>query len=117
VLWLAFKYLTTAALVVLISEVAKGSDKIGGLIAALPVVTILTLVWLHLEHQPTEKLANHAFYTFWYVLPTLPMFLAFPKLLGSIGFWPSLMACVVITTVAFLLLALVLRRFGLVLLP
>ena len=73
-----FKYAITALMVVLVSEFAKRSDKLGGFIAALPLVTILTLVWLYLEHQSTEKIANHAYYTFWYVIPTLPMFLIFP---------------------------------------
>ncbi|MDO9209072.1 MAG: DUF3147 family protein, partial [Sulfuricurvum sp.] len=75
--WIIIKYLLTAAIVVLVSEMAKRSDKLGGLIAALPLVTFLTLIWLYIEHQPTEKIANHAWYTFWYVVPTLPMFLAF----------------------------------------
>jgi len=38
----------------------------------------LTLIWLFLENHPTEKIANHAWFTFWYVVPTLPMFLIFP---------------------------------------
>ena len=84
--WIITKYLITAALVVLISEVAKRSDKLGGLIAALPMVTLLTLIWLYVENQSTEKIANHAWYTFWYVVPTLPMFLFFPMLLNRFGF-------------------------------
>ena len=115
--WLAFKYLTTAALVVLISELAKRSDKVGAAVAALPLVTVLTLVWLYVEKQPNEKLANHASYTFWYVLPTLPMFLVFPWLLPRLGFWLTLLASAVLTVACFLCLALVLRRFGILLLP
>ncbi|MEQ8484591.1 MAG: DUF3147 family protein [Pseudomonadales bacterium] len=110
--WLITKYLLTAGIVVLVSEVAKRSDRLGGLIAALPLVTLLALIWLYLEHQPTTKIANHAWFTFWYVLPTLPMFLAFPALLPRIGFWPSLAACAVLTAACFGALALVMRRFG-----
>jgi len=114
--WLITKYAITAALVVLISEAAKRSDKLGGLIAALPLVTVLTLVWLYIEQQPTAKIANHAWYTFWYVIPTLPMFLLFPPLLTRIGFWPTLLACVIITAACFGLFALAVRRFGIELL-
>jgi F0F1-type ATP synthase assembly protein I len=114
--WIITKYLVTAAVVVLVSEFAKRSDRIGGLIAALPMVTLLTLVWLHLEHQPETKLANHAWYTFWYVVPTLPMFLAFPWLLGRFDFWPTLGACALLTVVCFGLFALVVKQFGIVLL-
>ena len=111
-LWLITKFAVTAAVIVLVSEVAKRSDKAGALIAALPLVTLLALVWLHVEGQPQEKVAKHAWYTFWYVLPTLPMFLAFPLLLPRIGFWPSLLASAVITLVSFGAFALGLRRFG-----
>lgn len=115
-LWLVTKYFLTAAVVVLVSETAKRSDKLGGLIAALPLVTVLALIWLYVEGQSMEKIANHARYTFWYVVPTLPMFLAFPLLLPRFGFWPSLLACAIITVACFWLFALVVRRFGIELL-
>jgi hypothetical protein len=110
--WLIGKYLLTAAMVVLVSELARRSDRLGGLFAALPLITLLTLVWLYVEGQSQEKIANHAWYTFWYVLPTLPMFLAFPALLPRIGFWPSLLAGALLTFACFGLLACVLRRWG-----
>ena len=81
-------------------------------VAALPLITVLTLIWLHVENQPQEKIANQAWYTFWYVLPTLPMFLVFPWLLPRLGFLPTLLACVVITVVCFGAVGLVLRQFG-----
>ena len=114
--WLVTKYLITAAVVVLVSEVAKRSDRLGGLFAALPLVTVLALIWLYVERQPQTKIANHAWYTFWYVVPTLPMFLAFPVLLPRLGFWPTLLACVAITVVCFWLFAQLVRRFGIELL-
>ena len=115
-LWLVTKYLITAGMVVAVSEFAKRGDRVGALVAALPLVTLLTLVWLHVERQPAAKVANHAWYTFWYVVPTLPMFLAFPWLLARFGFWPALGACVVITVGCFAAFALVVKRFGIVLL-
>jgi F0F1-type ATP synthase assembly protein I len=115
--WVIFKYLVTAAVVAVVSEVAKRSDRLGGFIAALPLITVLTLVWLHVEKQPVEKVSNHAFYTFWYVLPTLPMFVVFPLLLARIGFWPTLVASALITMACFGVTALAVRPFGIELLP
>jgi hypothetical protein len=115
--WLITKYLLTAGIVVVVSETAKRSDRLGGFIAALPLVTVLTLIWLHLERQPESKVSNHAWYTFWYVVPTLPMFLAFPYLLPRLGFWPTMLLSVVITVVCFGLFALTVRKFGIELLP
>lgn len=114
--WLVTKYLITAAVVVLVSEAAKRSDRLGGLIGALPMVTILALIWLYVEHQSQQKIANHAWYTFWYVVPTLPMFLLFPALLPRLGFWFTLIACAAITVACFGLFALAVRRFGIELL-
>ena len=110
--WLATKYLITAALVVLISETARRSDRLGGLIAALPLVTVLTLVWLYAEKQPAERISNHAYYTFWYVLATLPMFALFPAMHRHWGFWGALAGSAVLTMLCFILLAWVMRRFG-----
>ena len=106
------KYLITAAIVVLVSEFAKASDKLGGLVASLPLVTVLTLIWLFIEKQPTTKIANHAYYTFWYVIPTLPMFLLFPYLLPKWGFWPTLIGSIVFTLVVFYVYANILKHFG-----
>lgn len=114
--WIITKYLLTAGMVVFISEVAKRSDKLGGFIAALPLMTLLTLLWLYIENQPEEKIANHAYYTFWYVIPTLPMFLLFPYLLPRLGFWMTIGACIVVTFICFGLFALLMKGFGVALL-
>ena len=110
--WIITKYLITAGLVVFISEMAKRSDKLGGFIAALPLITLLTLIWLYVEKQSDEKIANHAYYTFWYVIPTLPMFLLFPYLLPKLGFWLTMGASVVVTIICFGLFALFMKGIG-----
>jgi len=114
--WIITKYLLTAGIVIFVSELAKRSDKLGALVAALPLVTVLTLIWLHLEKQSLEKISNHAWYTIWYVLPTLPMFIAFPFLLPRLGFWPALFVSSMITMASFWGFAVLLRRFGIELL-
>lgn len=111
-LWLISKYAITAFMVVLISETAKRSDRLGGLLAALPLVTMLVLIWMKLEGQAQEKIAAHAWYTFWYVVPTLPMFILFPFLYQRTGFWPTLGISCLITLALFALWALLLKRFG-----
>lgn len=78
--------------------------------------TLLALIWLHLDKQPAAKITNLAWYTFWYVLPTLPMFLLFPRLLARFGFWPALALSALITVVCFGGLALLVKLFGIKLL-
>ncbi len=110
--YLIIKYLLTALAIVVISEAAKLSDKLGGLVAALPLITIISLIWLYIEQQPTAKIANHAYYTFWYVIPTLPMFPVFAWMLPRFGFWPTLLTYILITAVLFYGYAQVLKIFN-----
>jgi len=110
--WLIAKYLISAAMVVLISELAKRTDKFGALLAALPLVTMLALIWLHVENQPAEKIADQAWYTFWYVIPTLPMLLVFPFMLPRLGFWLTMLAGIAMTSICLIAWAYALRRFG-----
>ena len=111
-LWLIAKYAITAGMIILISEVAKRSDRLGGLIAALPIVTVSVLIWMELENQYPQINSNHAWYTVWYVVPTLPMFLAFPILYQRYGFWLSLSICCVMTILIFLAWTTILHHFG-----
>jgi uncharacterized membrane protein (GlpM family) len=114
--WIITKYLLTAGMVVFVSEVAKKSDRLGGFFGALPIMTLLTLTWLYVENQSEEKMANYAYYSFWYVIPTLPMFILFPYLLPKLGFWLTMGASVVVTVICFGLFALLMRSFGIQLL-
>ncbi len=115
---LVIKYAVTAAMIVLVSEVAKRSDKLGALISSLPFVTLMVMIWLHLERQGNRKIGLHAYYTFWYVLPTLPMFLVMPWLLDKgMNFWLALAICAAITILSFAATAVLAKRFGVDLMP
>ena len=117
-LFLIVKYAVTALVIVVVSEVAKRSDRAGALVASLPLVTVIAMIWLHVEKQPETKIANHAYYTFWYVLPTLPMFLLVPWMMNrGVSFWPSLLAGCALTIGCFALAAVFLKRFGIGLMP
>jgi hypothetical protein len=98
-------------MVVIISEIAKRYDRVGAIIVSLPLVTILVMIWMYLEKTPIEKISNHVYYTFWYVPPTLPMFLIFPYLLNKYGFWLALLTSGVFTIVFFFLFAFILKKF------
>jgi uncharacterized membrane protein (GlpM family) len=112
------KYAITSLVIVLVSELAKRSDKVGALVASLPLVTVMVTVWLYLENHGVEKVARHAYYTFWYAVPTLPMFLAVPFLLyRGINFWAALAAGVLLTMIAFAITAVAARYLGVNLMP
>ena len=91
------KLFVTASMIVLISEIAKRSDKFGGMIAALPLTTLLIIFWMYYEGVSEDKIANHMTYTLFFVVPTLPMFLLFPWLIGKFGFYGAVMGSLVLT--------------------
>ena len=71
------------------------------------------MIWLWRDTHDRARLAAHAGATFWYVLPSLPMFLLIPALLrGGFGFWPALIAGMALTVVLYLVTVAVLARFG-----
>jgi hypothetical protein len=70
------------------------------------------MLWMFIEKVPSERIGTYATYTFWYVIPTLPMFLAFAPLQSRYGFWVALAVSVILTALCFLILSRVLQRFG-----
>lgn len=80
-IYYALKLVLSAGLIVLISEIAKRSSFIGGLVASLPVISILAFVWLYLDTRSVEKVSALSNSIFWLVLPSLALFLALPWLL------------------------------------
>jgi F0F1-type ATP synthase assembly protein I len=90
-LYLAIKAALSGILIAIISEVAKRNPGFGGLIASLPLVSVLGMIWLWRDRPDAENMAAHAQATFWFVLPSLPMFLIILFMLRSgFGFWTSL---------------------------
>lgn len=103
----------SAVIIVAVSEVAKRHPGFGALIASLPLVSILGMIWLWRDTQDPVRLADHAGATFWYVLPSLPMFLLLPMLLKrGIAFWPALIAGCVLTSLLYVAMTWALARFG-----
>ena len=91
------KLFFTAGFIVLITEMAKRSDKCGGMIAALPLTTLLVIFWMHFEGASDSKIANHITYTLFFIAPTLPMFFLFPWLIGKFGFFLAAVCSILLT--------------------
>lgn len=115
-LYTALKVAITAVLVVAISEIGKRSSAFGALLASLPLTSLLAFVWLYGETGDAAKVASLAQSIFWYVLPSLVLFLALPVLIGNgVDFWSSLAVSCGLTFAAYLIMIWVLGRFGIIL--
>ncbi|MHB8283674.1 MAG: DUF3147 family protein [Caulobacteraceae bacterium] len=101
-LYLILKALISGAIVAAVSEIAKRYPGLGGLVASLPLVSVLGMIWLWRDTRDPVRMAAHATGTFWFVLPSLPMFLLIPALLKrGAGFWPALAAGCLLTIVLY----------------
>src|SRR5471032_1974968 len=107
-LFLTLKALISGILIALASTLAKRYPGFGALIASLPLVSVLGMLWLWGEKPDAGNMAAHVQSTFWFILPSLPMFLVIPALLrGGIGFWPALgLGCALTIALYFAMLAL-----------
>jgi hypothetical protein len=89
--YLIAKAAISGVIVAIVSEVAKRYPGFGALIASLPLVSVLGMMWLWRDTHDPQRLAAHAGATFWFVLPSLPMFLVIPLLLQrGVPFWIAL---------------------------
>ena len=112
------KILLTAVIILIVTKLQLVSDKLSALLIALPLTSILAMIWMRHESKVAdqatriESIASHAYYTFWFVLPTMPMFLVIPWMLRKgHGFYFTLFVNAVLTAVLFWLLVFVLKKF------
>jgi hypothetical protein len=97
-LFAAFKAALSGVLVLIVSETAKRNPAVGGLIASLPLVSVLAIIWLWRDTGDYERIAAHAESTFWFVLPSLPMFLLLPWMLRhGTTFWVAISVSCLLT--------------------
>ena len=106
------KVLFTSVIIVSVVEIAKRSDKLGGLVAALPLTTILIIFWMYFEGFSNEKISKHMLYTVFFVIPTLPMFLIFPLLIGKFDFIGAVVLGIALTIVLLILTDRLVRYYG-----
>lgn len=112
-LYLFLKAALSGVIVAAVSEIAKRNPAFGALVASLPLVSLLAIIWLWRDTGDAERIAAHAQATFWLVLPSPPMFLVLPAMLRyGVGFWPSLTASCALTVALYFLTLWLLPRLG-----
>ncbi|MES2337317.1 MAG: DUF3147 family protein [Pseudomonadota bacterium] len=105
--------LLSGVIIALIALIARRNAAAGALVASLPLLSILGMIWLWRDTHDAERITRHVEATFWYVLPSLPMFLLIPWMLRQgHGFVPALLAGCVLTIALYGVTILVAARFG-----
>jgi F0F1-type ATP synthase assembly protein I len=107
------KAIVSGLLIALASELGRRSPALGGMVSALPLVSLITLLWIWRGGATTAELETYARSNFWFVLPTIPLFLVFAALLkGGWSFWPALAAAVALTLLLYVAMMALPPRLG-----
>ena len=94
-LYLAIKAGLSGIIVAAVSEIARRYPGWGGLVASLPLTSLLAMIWLYRDAHDAERVAELSTSTFWFFLPSVPLFLVLPALIRlGFGFWLSMALCV-----------------------
>ncbi len=108
------KIVVTTILIVLISEIAKRSSFVGAILASIPLISVLAILWLYIGTKDVLKVSSLSSSIFWLVLPSLALFVSLPILLKrGINFYFSISIAIVITMVCYWIMIAVLNHFGL----
>lgn len=106
------KLVISAALIVAVSEVAKRSPMWGGMIASLPLVSLLGFIWLYIDTRDVAKVAALSWSILWLVIPSLALFIALPLLLKKMPFAPSLALATLIMFACYGITVAIVKQFG-----
>ncbi len=112
-LYLLIKAVISGAIIAVVSEIAKRNPGFGALVVSLPLLSLLAFVWLWEDTGDKKAIASLSQSTFWFVLPSMPMFLVLPCLLrGGVDFWPALGLSSALTVALYFAMVWLLGRFG-----
>lgn len=107
------KILISALLIVVIAEISKRSSMVGALLASVPLISVLAMIWLYIDTRDGDKVAALASSVFWLVLPSLALFIALPLLLRQgFNFYLSMGVSILLTIACYWAMIGLLERFG-----
>jgi len=107
------KIAITTVLIVVISEIAKRSSFIAALLASIPLVSVLAMIWLYVDTGDTNRVGELATNVFWLVIPSLALFIALPLLLRQgVNFYLSMSLSIAVTVLCYWLMVTVLGHYG-----
>ncbi|MCF8242656.1 MAG: DUF3147 family protein [Melioribacteraceae bacterium] len=112
-IYYVIKVVISTTLIVAISEVSKKSSLIGGILASVPLVSVLGMIWLYIDTQSAEKVAQFSTSVFWLVIPSLSLFIVLPLLLKMrMNFFIALPISLVVMIIFYYLMIFILGKVG-----
>ena len=106
------KILLSAILIIAIAEISERSTLLGGILASIPLISVLAMIWIYIDTKNIETISKLSMTVFWLVIPSLVLFISLPILLKYMSFYISLIISIVFTAIAYYIMILILNRYG-----
>jgi len=111
--WYSIKVLVSALLIAGISEIAKRSSLLGAILASVPLVSVLAMIWMYVEDKETQPIIELSRSIAWLIIPSLTLFIVLPWLLQKgMSFYLSLLIGNAVMISCYGVMIFVLKRVG-----
>ncbi len=111
--YIFLKLIISSVIITIVSEISKKSSFIGRILASIPLISVLSIIWLYIDSKNIEKIKNTSTTIFWMVIPSLVLFLSIPILINiGFNFWYSLLIAIILTIAFYLLTTFILSNYG-----
>lgn len=112
-LYFAVKVLLSAIIIAAVSELSKRSAFLGAILASVPLVTVLAMIWLYIDTKNPLEVAELSQGVLWMILPSLTLFLVLPFLLKQqVNFYLALSIALGVMIVSYFVMVLALKKLG-----
>ena len=106
------KILISAILIALISEVSKRSTFFGAILASIPLVSVMAMIWLYFDTNDSLQVVQLSKSIFWLVIPSLVLFITFPFFIRlQLSFYTALSASLIAMVITYLITIAILDKF------
>jgi len=107
------KVLLSSVVLVIVSEVSKRSTLLGSILASIPLISVLAIIWIYIETKNIQKIEALSSGIFWLVIPSLTFFILLPFLLRrQVNFWMSMSVSIIVMVISYFIMVFVLEKFG-----
>ncbi len=107
------KLVITTLLIVLISEIAKRNSLMGAMLAAIPLVSILAMIWMYIDTNDSSSAVEFSNSIVWLIVPSMTLFISFPILIKKgFSFYPSMTVSIMMTIFAYYSVIFLLGKLG-----
>ena len=107
------KILISAILIALISEIAKRSTFLGAVLASIPLVSVMAMIWLYIDTNDSLQVVQLSKGIFWLVIPSLVLLITFPIFIRlQFSFYTALSAALLAMVVTYFITIAVLKKFN-----